>query len=673
MCRSCTEGGRRCQDTWSAEKIAKETRAANARRTKNRAIKREFATTIGSQLGPDAYAAVMKTSPNQLSLVASRVADHSPEMESQIRASVNGKYPGTHNMVVQEIRAESAYLDHDRTGDLKSDPMNVTSAMKALNAVDAAALEQGLVPEDQRADLERELDVRQIAVDLGLGDPNKVGPVTAQQAAFYNGLELDEIAALGRPNERLENKLRAEVFKSANITMSPRASLLDESDEYRNARQLADTVSNTQMAKGLPVAEDVLLKRDEDGTLYYSIDGAHRLPASPHGFVHDEIAKIPYVDEVAYDRFSSPAGQDAMFDRLSKDPHTDLAVEEAAIRTAFTSDRFAGRKITEGENFTFDEGPNVGHAGVTHTQMAATGHRRPGDFDPTSPASPVANRHLRRAGDVRAATQRMFAERQGVADTLDVRNDRRITRAASGADVGGLTRLRTPVAGNADYTADDQQVESGLSAFMAAQGDKTVRSRKNTGRLDTSTFSKAPVGNQDVDLAVARANSYAVAGGPDLAVTTSGQINNAHDTDTCDTAAMSDYLRVRESVGATSISRAMQAKSGSPVSPVTMSSYTSVPEDTDVSELYATGSSHSPSAYVAVASNARKPRRTRGGRTVRMVYTTSTGAQITPQRTIVGPEQTFRVARTDTASDGTVTVHMVEDTVLSTHAPTSND
>lgn len=670
MCRACVEGGRRCKDGWSSEKIEQETRAANARRRRNRSVRAGFASVVEERLGEDVRAAVMKTSPNQLSLVASRIADHSPETEEAIRTAIGGgQYPGTHNMVIQEIRSESSYTDHDRVGNLKNDPMNVSAAMHALNTVDAAALDKGLVPDGDRAALQRELDVRTAAVALGLDTPSISGPMTAEQAAFYNNLSVEEIEMLGRPNERLENNLRQEVFSAAQFDLAPRTPMLRDDETYLTAEELADRYPKSRMAKGVQVAEDVLLKRDpESGRLFYSVDGTHRLPAGDHAFVHDQVAKIPFVNDIRYDKHSGPAGQEAMFERLSSDGYTDMAVEEAAIRTVFESDRPAGEvsRLIESEDgsFDFDTLPNSGKARVTMNAMAATNHRRPGAFDATNPASPVANRHLRRAGLVRETARAAYAKKLGVGDVLSSQEKTR--RARTGNQVGDspLTTLRVPA--ERSRTPFDTAVADGLDNYTTARAGKPIRSAKNSGVLDTRAFSAGDVGNSDVDLAVARANGYASAGGPDLAAVNPADVGVAHDSiDTCTTADLAAYTQVRDAVEAVRLQRAVTAKQGGQApKPVTMTAYTSLPEDLDVDTTFAPGGAFSPTRYVSTASNARRPRKAAGTRTVRCVYTSATGAQITPQRTIISPEQSFRVADKTVASDGTVTVHLVEDQVL---------
>jgi hypothetical protein len=668
MCQTCVEFAqsgrqhRRCQDNWSDERRQVEAGKANARRRRNRSIQSSFTACLRASLGDEVADEVKKVRPNQLALVANRVADHDPALAETLRASVNGKYPGTHNMVFQEIRANSAYTDHDLTGALKADPMNVSAAMAALNAVDAAALEAGKVPEDQREALARELQLRQEAVALKLGDPTATGPVSAEQAAFYSVHSYDE---LGRPNERLEDKARADVFQAARVQMEPRAVLLDDDQSYLNAEELAAGQSRTRMRKGLEVAEGVLLKRDSDGTLYYSVDGDFRLPASQAGFVHDEVANIPAVTKIDYSRDDAPAGQTALFERMCNDPHTDMAVEEAVLRTAFTSDKATKAMMTPGEAFTFDVAERPGISGAPLDRLAAVGHRRDTDFDASSPVSPVANRHLRRAGDVKAAARTILARRSGVGDALDARRTRRDLRAAESEPVGGLVSTPVPAAGQPGRTPEDDRVDAGLAAWRRKNGERRVAASRNTGELETAAFSDAPVSGRDVDLAVARANGYAAAGGPDLAVVDPAAINSAHDTDTCDTGMLCDYLRVRDAVGDTEL---VHAASDAAPSTVSMAAYTSVPEDTDLDELFAYGSAHSPSQYVSAASNARKPRRAPGTRTVRVVYTTSDGARITPQRTIIGPDQSFRVASTSTDRLGVTTVHMVEDAVCAAAA-----
>lgn len=636
MCRACTEGGRRCSDNWTPQEQALHAKEAYARRKINRVKRRIVADEVAAALGPDVRSKVMQLSPNHMSLVANRMEELSPGFAAELADQMDGaELPGTHNMVVQELRSESSAIDQDSLGNMKADPMHVTQAMPALNAIDRAALDADLVTGPEAEALAEELEVREVAAAMGV-TPNS--PIDAQVSRFYSNSDLSEVAALGNVTQRQEDRLRETIFSTVRADVSVRDSYLDPEELHLTPSELAATAPGEVNRRGLTIADDVVLKRDEDGSLYYSVDRRYRLPASDLTMVGNKLAKIPRVEQLRFDPTTAPPGQEALYERVAGDPDTQSALREGIIRASFENARQGG-KVTDVENFTFEEVTRPGkRAADTPAALVSTTARKPGQFVAGSSVNPVANRHLERATEVREKSNAAYAKAWGVDGEVNNRDatyrERRVESVG-----GSLSTLRTAPLGAAARGRLSQEFETGIP-----------NTRRTAKPEHGGYFSRGrDFDDTDVDIAVGKANVFDPTETP---------------SDRTPTADLEAASRVRLAYQEARVATAVSRKNGSEPAESTSAAYTTIPADADVSELFSPGAAFTNTEYVAAGVRVPRPRKEKGSRLVRTVYTSSNGARVSPTRTIFGPGEAFRVASVNENKDGTVVVHMVDETDL---------
>lgn len=652
MCRSCNEGGRRCSHNWTAERRRQEELAAYARRRINRKKRKAVATALGNRFEGDnaeiVRKAIMATSPAHMALVVDRMEELAPGSTDDVIATMGGgELPGMHNMVIQDLRSESSALDHDRRGNLKNDPLNTMRAAHVLNTIDAVALDTGMATGEEAERLEKELPLRMHAEEIGLISPDAGLP--AKHSSLYTQTDYSELRGLASNAERQENKLREHMFRTVKVSAEPRQSLLEPEERYLTPSELAATAPSLVKREGLQVAEDIRLKQDKDGSLYYSVDeGAYRFPALDTSTVENKVTKIPYV-ELNYDDTAAPPGQRALYQRLYKDPATQKALSEGVMRAAFENPRLAGTMVNMDSEYYEEiavQGRNSTH---TAASMVATSSRRASQFTADTGCSPLANRFMAHSYKNSNRTLSYRASKAGVAKAVSNKAASRVVRANN-------TNL-APEGMHSLLSSDDSR-----SAYASEGPIPTAR--KNKAPASASWFAKGgqAYSDTDVDTIVSRANR----------VYRTGEGENGP-TDHTNSDDLEAYYRVNSSTYHGDVSRAVSEKKGTNTNPtVTMSAYTSIPNDADISTMFAPGAAFSPSEYVAAGVNVPRKPKQRGTRRVRTVYTTSQGAQVTPGRTILGPTSTFRVASVRENRDGTVVVHMVdekpEDTLLNADA-----
>ena len=636
MCRSCSEGGRRCSDNWTPQERALHAKEAYTRRKINRAKRRLVADEAAAVFGADVRSEIMQLSPNHMTLVANRMDELSPGFADELSTAMGGaELPGTHNMVVQELRSESSAIDQDRLGNMKTDPMNVTKAMGALNAIDRAALEDGKVTGPEAEALADELEVREVAAAMGV-TPNS--PVDAQVARFYSNNDLSEVAALGNVTQRQEDRLRESIFSTVRADVSPRASLLEGDEKFMTPSELAATAPGEVNRRGLNIAENVVLKRDEDGALYYSVDRRYRLPASDLSTVENKLAKIPQVDDLRFDPTTAPPGQEALYERIAGDPDTQSALREGIIRAAFEDPRQGGMSV-DVENFTFDEVTRPGKRSAdSPAALVTTTSRKPGQFVAGSSVNPVANRHLERAAEIRSKSNKAYAEAWGVASEVHAAEET-------------YKQRRTGSAGESLSTLRDAPLSAKARTSLAAIGEDGIPNTRRTERPEHGGYfaRNRDFDDTDVDIAVGKANTFDPNGTP---------------SDRIPTADLEASARVRLAYEEARVATAVNRKNGHERKPATNAAYTSIPADADINELFAPGAAFSNSEYVAAGVRVPRPRKEKGQRLVRTVYTSSNGAHVSPTRTIYGPGEAFRVASVNENKDGTVVVHLVDESDL---------
>lgn len=670
----------RCHDTPQKRDLA------TKNRVKSRAQRKSIALFAKDTYGKNAYKAVMGARPRELAMIVSYMGQHDPEVAREMADVAGGDLPGTHNMVLSEVRSGKSQADIDKRGEVRTDPHMISQGMASVVAFESAYLGSGkhgdAVSAKSLADMKAGNALRSEAVELGLYDAD-LSPenMDSRQLRFYSVHTPEQIAQLGEAENAVERQFAQHAMDNVQFSPRPRGYLVPDKHLQSTPAELAETT--TFKRRGYyPVRDGVHLVRNENyepGTdepeFIYRVDGDIELPANGSRPAVAETAKIVDIADISYDPATAPLGQESLYARtLSPDTpsgkRTRKQLAREMIQSAYLSERVPGVDAKM-MNLSADEyasmgGRRPGHRPVgelfgtktmtrpgkskrvTLGTLTSTAQRKGVELgEHHSPYSTVAHGQLTQLREVDAWMNDYREDRLGMPKghtATGVRYPRqRKSSAREAADGAFIT--------TADGRRDEHaEVMQGLAKVRG----RRKRAPKPTNTLTPHTLAnttlvpgKSTMSSADVDTMVSQANAIR---------------SNTEGADQLDNNTEAAGTRLERTMGRFISSRRVEAKRGEAEGTVSVSSRTPIPSSLNAAHEFVPGRRFKPTGYVSAHSGANP--KTGDGRTVKVVYETRSAMPVTGDRAVISPDSQFRIVSRE-ERDGELIVHVAdEDTVL---------
>jgi len=351
MCRSLTEGGRRCACTEQTKALANHNRAVA--RAKRRTISTRAAAFGGASLGE----AVAALPPSRLSAFLIAADQVRPGTLDEMAGDI-GTLPGIHNMVTEDRRdTTSAFGKANNSG--KLDPHAIAQVQGAVLAFDKARLDDGEdLSGSERAKLERSIAVREEAVSLGLLDGNTVTlarykDMTPKQKAFYAALAPEDIPALVDVQQRVSRSFWDRHLNEAEFGTEERKPT--QGLELYTDKGVPKTLGGLlkeNPGSAVKLSDDLILSRDSQGNIV--LDDLHnktRVTAQSYMNARDALARLPRVTTVGLPQNASSAAQ-RLVDAKFLDESTAVGANHVkTLRSAAAQAMFSsGVPVNRGED-----------------------------------------------------------------------------------------------------------------------------------------------------------------------------------------------------------------------------------------------------------------------------------------------------------------------------------
>lgn len=682
MCESIHEGGRRCPNCDSPQ--ARQLAALNRKKSRNQ--RRSMALLAQDRMGRDGKRAFMAARPRELSLIVSHISSFDSNFANELYETAGGDLPGTHNMVMSEARSGAVEQDYDKRGTRKTDPKMVSQAMEAITGVESAYVNSDKAREDlsenQLNELRRSARIRAEAAELGLYNPSLTPEsMSPEQLRFYHRNSPDQVAKLGEIENTVERQFEEYALNNVTFTPRRRGYVTGEQNVRKTPAELADT--DLFKKEGyFPIREGVDLRRnpnytgDEDSLepeFIYRVDDKIDLPANGARAAVGETSKILDVESIGYDPATAPQGQTSLYGRLlSPDTPSGQRTREKITEDLIRAGYF-GQK-TPGVDTRVD---------VSAEEAARRGGRRPGEH----PLSAVfGTRQVARPGKSKRITHdTLVATAQSTGMSISERGEKfseigydqlqsldNVEKRMARVRLHHFGIEENSTVSGVPYPKARNKSERKVSSFVTTADGRRKEHRKvmeglkqvseshptvpkNTAKLTPSELARTSLArpNQtlnsaDVDNFVARANASLAATNPDSA----------------DTKTLAAGSRLKRLVTRDQTQRKVNAKKNpeSVGDPVTVTSRAVLPKSTNASHDFVVGRSFTPTEYVAAHAGTGTPSmKSAHERTVRVVYTTNQATAVTSDRAVVGPDNRFRILRTDTSNPNEVVVHVVDE------------
>lgn len=351
MCRSLTEGGRRCACTEQTKALA------NHNRTVARAKRRTVATRAAAFGGAELGDAVASLPPSRLSAFLIAADQVRPGTLDEMAGDI-GTLPGIHNMVTEDRRdTTSAFGKANNSG--KLDPHAIAQVQSAVLTFDKARLDDG---EDlsgaERAKLERSIAVREAAIGLGLLNGETVTlkryeDMTPEQKGFYASVAPEDLPALVDVQQRVsrsfwDRHLNEAEFGTEERTPTPGLELYTD----KGVPKTLGGLLKDHPGSAVKLSEDLILTRDASGNVV--LDDLHnktRVTAQPYMNARDALARLPRVTTVSLPQNASSAAQ-RLVDTKFLDESTAVGANHVkTLRSAAAQAMFSsGVPVNRGED-----------------------------------------------------------------------------------------------------------------------------------------------------------------------------------------------------------------------------------------------------------------------------------------------------------------------------------
>lgn len=473
MCRSLSEGGRRCACTAYTRNLANQNRALA--RAKRRTVATRATEFGGAELGE----AISTLPPSRLSafLIA---ADQSRPGTLHEFAHDLGTLPGIHNMVTEDRRERTSEFGKANNSG-KLDQHAIAQVQPAVLAFDKARLADGEgLDSAARAELERSITVREDAISLGLLDgrtvtKERVKDFSQEQKDFYAGLEPEDIPALVEVQGRVSREFWDRHLSEAQFTTEPRHATdgLALTDDKGLPRTLGDLL-NEHPGKAIKLADDLVLTRDDRGNVVLD-DRFNKTQVVAQEFMRaeDALARLPRVTDIKL-----PATASSMAQRLVDEKFLDPSTRVGANHTKTLKSAAAQAMFSSG--VPVNQGKDGKAPWQDHRFLAKTGLARP-TISASVPRMEgyELSGHVRAAMDIKDEAFRSTAKAMNIPMTTDSKTKFGSPRTAPDA------RYRGPLTGV-------QRDAAGRGGFRVRSGKASSPEVSVVANLPVSTFSAPP-------------------------------------------------------------------------------------------------------------------------------------------------------------------------------------
>lgn len=351
MCRSLTEGGRRCACNEQTKALANHNRAVA--RAKRRTISTRAAAFGGAALGE----AVSALPPSRLTAFLIAADQVRPGTLDEMAGDI-GTLPGIHNMVTEDRRdTTSAFGKANNSG--KLDPHAIARVQQAVLEFDKARLDDGEdLSGSARAKLQRSIDVREAAIGLGLLNGETVTlkryeDMTPDQKGFYASIAPEDLPALVDVQQRVSRSFWDRHLNEAEFGTEERKPTQGLSLYSENGvpKTLGGLLAE-HPGSAIKLSDDLILTRDANGNVV--LDDLHnktRVTAQPYMSARDALARLPRVTTVGLPQNASSAAQ-RLVDAKFLDEDTAVGANHVkTLRSAAAQAMFAsGVPVNRGED-----------------------------------------------------------------------------------------------------------------------------------------------------------------------------------------------------------------------------------------------------------------------------------------------------------------------------------
>lgn len=709
MCRSHSEGGRRCPSCTPGTPQYKESRdLANQNRRASRAQRRAFAEEIADRYGDTEQGRslakqVIRTRPSDLPALAAFADQLDPELASAMRASAikaaDGRHlPGVHNQNTMNDRHVSIDGDHYdsrwwHTQDtLRPDPKAINRVVGITSSMTQAYLDspasEGISAAKRDALEDSAINARFMSESINSDGSFKIDPASMapeQQYTLMNSSP-EDFMRLGYVEDAIANSQRQAFLENSTAVaeVRPIAHERDLPELDLNTRTTVSDMIGYMEDKGrdeVTIREGVVLRKDADsydegGPLYYfEVDGDEelRLPAKGDARVLAATGRIPNITDYVATPGTELDDQHISAERLTS-PNTREGREfrkqlnREVIRASYTTGKDIGNdkrwetvtEVHNGHSVTLDKLVKPKTAGKRNAVTAAT----------------VANMGLRSvsgSGGVGVESDKVpsvadSAMRASLAchDRADVRSLAEKTQfRPHGAD---LTR-GTTVHGNKRPVRDPKRTKDVGGIFTVAS-DKDRKHHKAvkeqiTGVMEATSWDKQDHFTVAPDSPVARTFKGRVVENQDVErmVRSANQFSTARDRSQIDRSVAGDALLLERAIKKQR-ERAMLDDYAGNAKAQTMAVTMRLPKGVNHANVFHEGRAFSPSEHVITTpdgDSSRGPAYGAGEKQVRLVMSTKQGVAMNTDMSVIPKGSQLRVAKRMTDADGVVTVFLVDE------------
>lgn len=351
MCRSRSEGGRRCVCTAYTQSLANQNRAIA--KSKRAEIAKKAMRFGGQELAE----AITALPPSRLSVFLIAADQSRPGTLSEFSSGV-GSLPGIHNMVTED-RRETGSPSGKANNSGKLDPHAVSQVQSAVLTFDKAVLEDGEgLSGGARERLERSIATRERALELGLLDGRtmtlkRMADLRPDQKEFYASLDPDDLPALVDVQGRVSRSFWDRHLSEARFNTEAREPVegLALRNKDKTPRTLAYLMSSTE-GKRAQLSSDLFVERADDGalTLVDKHNGV-QIPVEPYMRLTDVLARTPRITSIDLPAKASSASQ-KLVDEKFLDPESRVGANHTkTLRAAAAHTMFAsGVPVNNGED-----------------------------------------------------------------------------------------------------------------------------------------------------------------------------------------------------------------------------------------------------------------------------------------------------------------------------------
>lgn len=709
MCRSHSEGGRRCPSCTPGTPEYKESRSlANQNRRDSRAQRRAFAEEITNRYGDTEQGRalsrqVIRTRPSDLPALAAFADKLDPELADAMRSSAieaaGGRHlPGVHNQNTMNDRHVSIDGDHFdsrhwHTQDtLRPDPQAINRVVGVTSSMTQAYLDssasEGISNAKREALSDSAINAKFMAESINSDGSFKVDPMSMTAEQRYTLLKStpEDFMRLGYVEDAIADSQRQAFLENSTAVAEVRP--------IEHERHYPGLDLNTRTTTGdlirymddnwrdeIAIREGVVMRKDTDSfaeggpLFYYEVDGDEelRFPVKSNERVLSTTGRFPRVTDYYATPGTELDDQHMSAERLTS-PNTREGrefrkqLDREVIRASYTTGKDIGAD-KRWETVTEDRGDYS----VTLDKLVKS--KTAGKRNSVT-ANTVANLGLRSvagAGGVGVKSEKVPTVADSAMRASLACQDRASVRGLAektGFRPHGTDVTRgTTVHGNKRPVRDPKRTKSVGETFTIAS-DKDRKHHKAVkehigGVMETTSWDKQDGFAVAPDSPVARTFKGRVMENQDVArlVRSAKQFDTARDRSQIDRSVAGDALLLERAIKEQRERNMLDDYAGN-AKAQTMAVTMRLPKGTNHANVFHEGRAFSPNEHVIATPDGdenRGPAYGAGEKQVRLVMSTKQGVAMNADMAVIPKGSQLRVAKRMTDSDGVVTVFLVDE------------